>query len=142
MGAFDYLLEMTPRVNLVAAGISGGVTAGEDVSITLSMECLSPRLGSKDAISVLDENGVELDSLIAVGAGQTLISYPSFTLSEDLDSSGYVILAGCNYTGYTKFLVTTGGTGFGVDSLLLIVGIGLTVTLVAIVVVLYMKKKP
>jgi len=140
VGAFDYLLEMTPRVNFVTTGITGGVTAGQVVDITLSMECLSPRLGSKDAISVLDENGVELDSLIAVGAAQTIVRSPSFTLPEDLDSSGYVILIGCNYTGYTKFLVTTGG--IGIDPLLLVVGIGLTVTLVAIVVVIYMKRRP
>lgn len=141
VGAFDYLLEMTPRVDFNTAGISGGVTAGQDVSITLSMECLSPRLGSKDAILVLDENGEELDSLIAVGAAQTIVQYPSFTLSEDLDASGYVILVGCNYTGYTQFLVTTGGTDLGIDPLLLVAGIGLTVTLVAIVVVIYMKKR-
>jgi len=141
VGAFDYLLEMTPRVNFVATGITGGVTAGQDVDITLSMECLSPHLGSKDAISVFDENSVELDSLIAIGADQTIVDHPSFTLSEDLDSSGYVILVGCNYTGYTQFLVTTGGTGPGIDPLLLVAGIGLTITLVAIVVVIYMKKR-
>ena len=140
VGAFDYLLEMTPRVDFEATGITGGVTTGDSVTITLSMECLSPQLGSKDAISVLDENGDALDTLMAVGAAQTLVNYPSFTLSEDLDSSGYVILVGCNYTGYTQFLVSTGGTP-GIDPLLLVLGIGLTVALVAIVVVIYMKKR-
>ena len=141
VGAFDYLLEMTPRVDFEATSITGGVSTGENVSITLSMECLSPRLGSKDTISILDENGVELDSLIVVGAAQTLVNYPSFTLSEDLDSSGYVILVGCNYTGYTQFLVSTGGTLFGLDTLVLVAGIGMTVALVAIAVVIYMKKR-
>jgi len=141
IGAFDYLLEMTPRIDFDATAISGGVSTGENLTMTLSMECLSPRLGRKDAIAVLDGNGVELDSLIAVGAAQTIVSYPSFTLSEDLDSSGYVILVGCNYTGYTQFLVSTGGSPLGIDPLLLVAGIGLTVALVAVVVVIYMKKR-
>jgi hypothetical protein len=141
-GAFDYLLEMTPRVDFTATGITGGVLAGDDVEITLSMDCLSPRLGSKDAISVLNENGAELDSLIAVGAAQTLINYPSITLSEDLDTTGYVILVGCNYTGYTQFLLTLGGPTGVIDPLILAaVGIGLTVVIVAIVVIIFMKKK-
>ena len=140
--AFDYLLEMTPRIDFDATSITGGVNADENVTITLSMENLSPRLGSKDGISVLDENGEVLDSLIAVGAGQTLVNYPSITLSEDLDSSGIVILIGCNFTGYTQFVVSTGGTLFPMDPLFLVAGIGLAVALVAIVVVFYRKKSP
>ena len=140
--AFDYLLEMTPRISFDATSITGGVNTGENVSFTLSMECLSPRLGSKDGISVLGENGEVLDSLIAVGAAQTIVNYPSFTLSEDLDSSGIVILVGCNFTGYTQFVVSTGGTLPPMDPLLLVAGIGLVVALVAIVVVVYRKKSP
>ena len=141
IGAFDYLLEMTPRVNFEATAITGGVNAGNGVDITLSMECLSPRLGSKEAISVLDENGAELDTLIAVGGAQTLVNHPIFLLPEDLDSSGYVILVGCNYTGYTQFLLMPGGA-LGIDPLVLAaVGIGLTVAIVAIVVVFFMKKR-
>lgn len=140
-GAFDYLLEMTPRVDFTANGITGGVTAGDDVDITLSMECLSPRLGSKEAISVLDANGEELDSLIAIGGAQTLVTYPSFTLSEDLDSSGYLIQVGCNYTGYTQFILTPGGTAAAIDPLILATGIGLTIVIAAIVIVVFMKRR-
>jgi hypothetical protein len=140
-GAFDYLLEMTPRVDFTATAITGGTTAGDDVDITLSMECLSPRLGSKEAISVLDVNGEELDSLIAIGGAQTLINYPSFTLTEDLDSSGYLIQVGCNYTGYTQFLLTPGGATPAIDPLVLVAGIGLTVVIVATVIVVFMKKR-
>lgn len=141
IGAFDYLLEMTPRVDFNILGISGGITAGEDVDMTMSMTCLSPRLGSKDAIVFLDESGEELTTVISIGGGQTISTYPAFTLSEDLDSVGYVILVGNNYTGYSKFLISTGGDFPRLDTLLLIAGVGLTVALVAIVVVIYMKKK-
>jgi len=140
-GAFDYLLEMTPRVEFDATTITGDINAGGEVDITLSMECLSPRLGSKNPILVLDEDGDELDSLISLGAAQTIINYPSFVLAEDLDSSGYTILVGCNYTGYTQFLLTAGSPSSGIDPLVLAaIGVGLTVVLVAIVVI-FMKKR-
>ncbi len=137
--SFDYLLEMTPRIDFKATSVTGGVSTGENVTITLSMECLSPRLGSKDGISILGENGEVLDSLIAVGAAQTIVIYPSFTLSEDLDSSGYVILIGCNFTGYTQFLVSTGGVLPSMDPQLLVAGVGLVVALVAIAFIVYRK---
>ncbi len=138
--SFDYLLEMTPRIDFDATSITGGVSTGENVIITLSMECLSPRLGSKDGISVIGENGEVLDSLIAVGGAQTIVNYPSITLSEDLDSSGYLILVGCNYTGYTQFVVSTGGALPPMDPLLLFAGVGLVVALVAIAIIVYKKK--
>jgi hypothetical protein len=82
--AFDYLLEMTPRIDFDATSITGGVSTGENVTITMSMECLSPRLGSKDGISVLGENGEVLDSLIAVGAAQTIVNYPTLPAMDPL----------------------------------------------------------
>jgi hypothetical protein len=141
IGAFDYLLEMTPRVDFNILGISGGINSGEDVDMTMSMTCLSPRLGSKDAIYFLDENGDPLTSVIAVGGDQTISAYPQFALPADLNSTGYAVLVGNNYTGYTKFLLTTGGTFGGLDTLLLVAGVGIAVVLVAIVVIVYMKQK-
>ena len=138
--AFDYLLEMTPRVEFDATSITGGVSAGDEVDITLRMECLSSRLGSKNPIVILNEEGDELDSLISLGAAQTIINYPSFTLAEDLDFTGYTILVGCNFTGYTQFLLTAGSPSTEIDPLILTVGIGLTVVVVAIVVI-FMKKR-
>jgi hypothetical protein len=141
-GAFDYLLEMTPRVDFNILGISGGVNAGDNVDMTMQMKCLSPRLGSKESIRFLDENGESLTYVIAIGGGQTFMSYPEFTLPEDLDSTGYEILVGNNYTGYTKFVVSTGGTIPILNPLLLAAGIGITVVLVAVViVVIFWKRK-
>ena len=133
---------MTPRVDFDATSITGGISAGDDVDITLSMECLSPRLGSKEAISVFNGTGTELNSLMSIGAEQSLVLYPSFSLPEDLDAEGYVILVGCNYTGYTQFLITVGGPDTTVDSsLLLVIGIGTTILVVAVVIVIFMGKK-
>jgi hypothetical protein len=133
---------MTPRVTFDATSITGGISAGDDVDITLRMECLSPRLGSKEAISVLNGTGTELTSLMSIGADQTLVLYPSFALPEDLDADGYVIMVGCNFTGYTQFLLTTGAPVTTVDStLLLAVGLGTTIIIVAVVIVIFMRKK-
>jgi len=140
-GAFDYLLEMTPRVEFEATAITGSISTGDEVDITLSMSCLSPRLGSKNPIVVLNEDREELDSLIALGAEQTIVNYPSFVLAEDLDSSGYTILIGNNYTGYTEFLLTAGSPSTGIDPLVLAtIGIGLTVVVLAVIVI-FIKKR-
>ena len=143
VGAFDYLLEMTPRVDINILGISGGVRAGEDVDMTLGIECLSPRLGSKENILLLGENGEILTSLIAIGPGQTFWHYPAFTLVEDLTySSGYVMLVGNNYTGYSKFILTIGGELPNLYPFLTVVAeIGITVVFVALVIVLLWKKR-
>ncbi|MFW9844864.1 MAG: M14 family zinc carboxypeptidase [Candidatus Thorarchaeota archaeon] len=139
-GAFDYLLEMTPRVDFNILGISGGVTAGENVDMTMSMTCLSPRLGSKDSIYFLSENGETLTTVISVGSGQTISTYPEFTLVEDLDATGYTILVGNNYTGYSKFIISIGGALSDLGPLLLVAGIGVTVAVVALLII-YMKRK-
>ncbi|MDH4214466.1 MAG: M14 family zinc carboxypeptidase [Candidatus Thorarchaeota archaeon] len=136
--AFEYFLEMTPRVDIEITGISGGVNTGDSVTLTASMQCLSPRLGSKESMKVLDNNSVVLDTAIAIGADQTLTDYPSFILSDDLGGSQYTILIGNNYTGYTQFQLTA-GTTIGLD--LVLIGISVGVVLVAVVVFVYMKKR-
>ena len=137
---FDYLLEMTPRSNLLALGISGGVKASEQVDLTMSMQGLSPRLGTKDGILILDEEGNILDSMISIGADQTISAYPSFELPEDLGPQGYTILMGNNYTGFTQFTLSTGGELPSQNPLILI-GIGLTIGVVALVIVVFWVRR-
>ena len=138
--AFDYLLEMTPRVNLQALGVSGGVKAGDEVDMTMNMECLSPRLSTKDMIHILDEEGNILDSMVSISPEDTVYAYPSFELPEDLNASGYVILMGNNYTGYTQFILSTGGEFGSIYPLLLIGGAIVVVSIVALVVIIYWTK--
>ena len=138
--AFDYLLEMTPRSVLDALGISGGVKAGDQVDLTMSMECLSPRLGTKDGILILDEAGNILDSMASIDADERISSYPAFDLPEDLSPQGYTILMGNNYTGYTQFILKIGGEVPSFNTLLY-VGIGVTIGVVALVsLVLWVKR--
>jgi len=138
--AFDYLLEMTPRVVLDALGIGGGVKSGEDVDITMNMECVSPRLSTKDSIFILDEQGNVLDSMISIGPEQRISTYPSFELPEDLDSSGYTILMGNNYTGYSQFILSIGEEFPSLYPILLIAGVGMAIGMVALVIIIYWAK--
>jgi hypothetical protein len=133
--AFDYLLEMTPRMDISVTGVVGGITADSNVTLTTRLECLSPRLGSKDAIEVLAPDNSTITSTISISGGQTLIRYLSVTLEEDLAESDYVIRVGNEYTGYTAFRLTT-QTGSLLDPMLLI-GIGIGVAVIAVVLVVY-----
>ncbi len=136
--AFEYFLEMTPRVDVEITNISGGVSAGDTVTLTASMHCLSPRLGSVESMTVIDNESMVLDSITSLGADQTLIDYPSFILSEDLGNAYYIIMIGNNYTGYTQFLLSV-GSSMGLD--LILIGIGIGVVLIAVVVFVYMKRR-
>jgi hypothetical protein len=136
--AFVYLLEMTPCIEVAITGATGGVHIGDAVTLATSMHCLSPRLGSKEVMKVLDNGSLVLDILIAVGADQTLIDYATITLPEDLTASGYTISIGNNYTGYTQFILTLEVTG-GLD--IVLIGVGVGVVLIAVAIFVYMKKR-
>jgi hypothetical protein len=98
---------------------------------------LSPRLGSKETMKVLDDNSDVLDSMTILGADQTLIDYPTLVLTDDLGVADYTIMIGNNYTGYTKFHLSV-GTPLNLN--LVLIGIGVGVVLVAVVVFIYLKK--
>ncbi|MFW9832702.1 MAG: M14 family zinc carboxypeptidase [Candidatus Thorarchaeota archaeon] len=136
--SFEYLLEMTPRLDISITGYSGGISVDDSVSLSTRTECLSPRLGSKDSVYVLDASDDILDSLIAVGGGQSLTGQASLTLTEDLTNTGFSIFIGNNYTGYTEFVLSLGTPGISLDPLL--IGVVVGVAVVAIVVVVYFVK--
>jgi hypothetical protein len=135
--SFEYLLEMTPRLDISVTGFSGGTSSGDSISLLTLTECLSPHLGSKESLLILDASNQVLDSLIAVGGGQSLTGQATFALAEDLTNDGLSIFIGNNYTGYTEFVLSSGTPGIPLDPLLLgVVG----VAVVAIVLVVYFVK--
>jgi hypothetical protein len=136
--SFEYLLEMTPRLDISITGYAGGTSIDDSVSFSTRTECLSPRLGSKDSVYVLDALDDILDSLIAVGGGQSLNGQASLTLTEDLTNTGFSIFIGNNYTGYTEFVLSLGTPGMSLDPLL--IGVVVGVAVVAIVLVVYFVK--
>jgi hypothetical protein len=136
--AFEYLLEMTPRLDVSISSLSGGLDAGDTLSFSVQTECLSPRLGSKESIYILDIASSVLDTTIAVGAAQTLTNPAEIMLSEDLTDSGFSILVGNNYTGFTEFVISLGTPELILDPIL--VGAVIGIAIGAVVLVVYFVK--
>jgi hypothetical protein len=135
--AFDYLLEMTPRLDITVSDVTGGVTTGSTVDMSVSMTCLSPRLGTHGGVHVLGPDVAVLDTLIAIEADQTLTDQAGITLPSDL-SSDMTILIGNNYTGYAEFVLSTSTTPATLDPL--IVGAVVGVSIAAVVLIVYFVK--
>jgi hypothetical protein len=138
LASFEYLLEMTPRIDAKVTGLVGGTNAGEEMTLSTRVECLSPRLGSKEGILVLDASDNVLDTTIAVGGDQTLTDQATIILPEDVTSSGFSIFVGNNYTGFTEFVLSLGTPGTSIDPLL--IGVVVGVAIVALVLVVYFVK--
>jgi hypothetical protein len=136
--AFDYLLEMTPRLDITVPSLTGGITAGSNLTMSVEMSCLSARLGSHGGINVLGPDGSVLDTIIALEGDQTLIDQANITLPADL-SAGVTILIGNNYTGYSEFLLSA-GTGAPAPIDPLIIGVVVGVSIAAVVLVVYSVK--
>ncbi|MFW9892046.1 MAG: M14 family zinc carboxypeptidase [Candidatus Thorarchaeota archaeon] len=133
-GAFVYLLEMTPRLDITISGVSGGISTGDNVSMSVQMNCLSPRLGSRESIYILDSENSTLDSLIAVGGDQTLTDQASVILSSDLSESSVSLFIGNNYTGYYEFTLSIGAPSAPFDLLIIGAGVGVAIVVIALVV--------
>ncbi|MFX1561594.1 MAG: M14 family zinc carboxypeptidase [Promethearchaeota archaeon] len=139
--AFEYLLEMTPRLDVSVSAISGGIEAGDAISFSAQTECLSPRLGSKEGIFILDIAKNVLDTIIAVGGAQTLTNPVEITLPEDLTNSGFRILVGNNYTGFTEFVISLGTPGITLDPLLVGAVVGVAIGAVVLVIIFVKIRK-
>jgi hypothetical protein len=135
--AFDYLLEMTPRLDIMISGVTGGVTTGATVGMSAEMTCLSPRLGTHGGVHVLGSDDTILDTLIALEGDQTLTDQVSITLPADL-SSDMTILIGNNYTGYAEFVLSADTPAATMDPL--VIGAIVGVSIVAVVLVVYFVK--
>jgi len=104
--AFDYLLGMIPRLEIVASS-TGGVNQGDTLSIAFGVKCLSPRLGSTDEIKVLDLNGAALCTLGKAIPQTSVPMQGTIQLPVDLSASNYTVRVGNNYTGYTRYIISS-----------------------------------
>jgi hypothetical protein len=138
--AFDYLLEMTPRLDVTSTAISGDTAAGSSISITFSSKCLSRRLDTTGTIHLLDLEGVILDSLSIIEAQETRIDTAQFDLSTNVNQSGLILRVGNEYTGYTQFNVTLRIAVPDYTFWLIITGAGTSIFIIIVVAVLYIRK--
>ena len=140
--AFDYLLEMTPRLDLDIDALN--FASGDTDSITVSVvaESLDRRLGTRDEIQVLGED----DSLIfywdPLGAGLSFAQEVVFEFPVDLESVNYTIRVGNDYVGYAEYICTLSGMApLPIVDPLLIGGIAIAVVVIIIPIV-YLKTRP
>ena len=139
-GAFDYLLEMTPRLAIESTAISGSTAEGGVLAITFNTTCLSRRLDTTESILILDSDDTILYSLDVLDGQESRIDQAQLTLSESLSQSSMILCVGNNYTGYTLFNVTSVSGPPDNTLWLLIAEAGVAVFVVIVVAVLYMKK--
>ena len=99
--AFDYLLQLTPRLFPV---LTGKIETNTTVTLTINLANLSPRLGTIDDIEFRNTNGTLLHTTPAFSAGMTVPLQVQFDLT-DIGSSN-AILIGNNYTGYVELSLT------------------------------------
>ena len=135
--AFDYLLEMTPRLDATLGVASAATQEGEEMSLSVSISCLSPRLGTEDGIELRGEDGTLLHSWGALDIRNSHILPITITLPVNLNDTGYIMRLGNEYSGYTQFLLTSRASSSTLDILLPAIVI---VTLVAVVIVVYYVK--
>ncbi|MFW9915323.1 MAG: M14 family zinc carboxypeptidase [Candidatus Thorarchaeota archaeon] len=97
--AFDYLLRMTPRLEIDPEVIS---SEGNTVIVRFSIRNLSPRLGSVDLIEVLGAYKFPLGTCTALSAGLSRNDTIKIQLPASLGAKDYIIRIGNNYTGYSQ----------------------------------------
>lgn len=137
--AFDYLLEMLPRLNVT---IDGATQRGYSLKLNITITNLSHRLFTKDAVQILAPDGGSLYSFGVVQAGSAYSGTVSFEIPISLVGTTFRISIGNEYSGFIPFEVESlyvSQTPFEfTPELLLGVGVGIVVLLALVV---YMVRK-
>lgn len=132
--AFDYLLEMTPRLDIRYNSIT---ETAEGVSIDMNIGTLSPRLGTIENVKMIGESGATLKTWLAIEGETRWPSDFAITLPEDWKSANYTFTIGNNYTGVQQYLIhMREAEGFPVQ---IVIGIVIS-TLVVLAVAWYLLK--
>ncbi|MHA2225276.1 MAG: M14 family zinc carboxypeptidase [Candidatus Hodarchaeales archaeon] len=107
---FDYWLEITPRLNFTVNSVVGGTNTGDVVSISLTIENLSPRIRTITSLIVTKEN---LEPIVKGGSFVNIAEIPAGTSSDvtlelELETSldlgtNFTFLIGNEFVGYTSF---------------------------------------
>ncbi|MHA1934066.1 MAG: M14 family zinc carboxypeptidase, partial [Candidatus Thorarchaeota archaeon] len=130
--AFDYLLEMTPRLIVTSPTITGGTTLGADISMSVSLLCESPRLGTTDSIGLYGADWTTLESWLSLDPEENRVDSATFSLPVSLADSNYTIHVGNNFTGYTRLVIASSPSSF--DYTLLAVGAGAIAVVIVLVI--------
>lgn len=108
--AFDYWLDITPRLKVTVKSIKGGTKIGDTVEVRLSIINLSPRINTIHNLQVVYENFESVLptgwSIPGISPGTNLHDSFEFELKQSLtNGSKITILIGNNFTGYTPIVI-------------------------------------
>jgi hypothetical protein len=110
--AFDYWLDLTPRLDITVISLTGGKNMSENLNVRLSIQTLSPRIGTIEDLVVLyeDNTSVLIDgnpcTISEVDAGITAKISFTFTLERELiPDSNITLKIGNAYVGYTTIVI-------------------------------------
>ncbi|MFW9845338.1 MAG: M14 family zinc carboxypeptidase [Candidatus Thorarchaeota archaeon] len=134
MPGFDYLLEMTPRLEANAASITGVGVPGSTINLAISLRCLSTLLGSIDGLDLIGPDGMILTSWSAIDPDTTQTLTGSYEYPAGLSDSQYHVRIGNNFTGYVQLQISL-GPGGTFDFLPIIAVAGVAVVAVVIIVI-------
>ena len=105
LSAFDYLLEMTPRLEFV--DILGRATndASTTVDISMNITCLGKRIGSVDPISVIANNGTIIQTWESLHVGDVDTHEIHGVIDWEGGAGIYSMMIGNEYVGYTNLTI-------------------------------------
>ncbi|MHA1927303.1 MAG: hypothetical protein ACTSV2_01855, partial [Candidatus Thorarchaeota archaeon] len=140
--AFDYLLEMTPRltVDMALVSIIDGTT--DILNVEVNATCYGDRIGSVEAILVMDADDELVHYWDGVAANGEINEVATLDLPVDVSFRNYSIFVGNDYIGYTEFILSqSGGSGSEPLDLVLLSTLAIATIGIIIVVVIVMKKR-
>ena len=134
--SFDYLLEMTPRIQIQEASFVLDEDAPAIYHIQIEAVCIGKRIGTQNPIQALFVNGT------VVFTGETLSPGGSDDFLFDISTEGmlgesFTLMIGNEYVGYAEYTLPLPTTGSEMD-IFIIVGfaaIGLSAMLVMVVII-------
>jgi hypothetical protein len=100
--AFEYLLEMTPRLDAQFNSIS---ETADGISVSMTVGTHSPRLGSVESVKMTGKSNEILKTWFPIDGETSESSQVSIPLSQDWAVSNYSLTIGNNYTGIEIYLL-------------------------------------
>jgi hypothetical protein len=109
---FDYWLDLTPRLEIADISLTGGKNASDTLNVKLKIKNLSPRIGTIDALEVLNEDNT---SMLYEGSPVTVSEVKGdsiatksfkFILEENLiPNSNITLKIGNAFVGYKQLVL-------------------------------------
>lgn len=115
--AFDYWLEITPRLQITIKSVKfTGFDVGDVVTLEVDIENLSPSLNTIEMIDflngdyeVLRRNGIPVKT-IAIFPESSQSKTIEFELDQSITETSFILMVGNDYTGYQHIVLESGET--------------------------------